>query len=117
MITLTAETVEAIAERVAELLRGEATTPDLIDAAEVARRLGISRATVYERAGELGAHRIGDGPRARLRFEPERIAERLSAIARTSPPTSTPTRRSARPPGGARRPDLLPIHPRAKETP
>ena len=42
---------------------------ELVDASEVARRFGVSRGWVYEHAGELGALRLGGGPRPRLRFE------------------------------------------------
>ena len=78
-VTLTAETVEAIAQRVAELLEPAVDRHgEMIDAAEVARRLGIRREAVYERAAELGAVRIGNGPRGRLRFDPERVAEALT---------------------------------------
>jgi hypothetical protein len=31
----------------------------------------VSRATIYDHAAELGAIRIGDGPRGRLRFDAE----------------------------------------------
>ena len=51
----------------------------LIDAAEVARRLGVSREYVYDHAAELGAERLGTGPRARLRFDPVNLG-------RSSPP-------------------------------
>jgi hypothetical protein len=42
---------------------------ELIDAAELARRLGIARSTVYANARRYGAIRLGDGPRAPLRFD------------------------------------------------
>jgi transcriptional regulator with XRE-family HTH domain len=38
-------------------------------------RLELDRSWVYSHAIELGAVKLGDGPRARLRFDPE-IAER-----------------------------------------
>jgi hypothetical protein len=40
-----------------------------MDAAQLARHLGLTRAWVYQHADELGAVRIGNGPRARLRFD------------------------------------------------
>jgi hypothetical protein len=43
----------------------------LVDAATLAAMLGISRDAVYHHAAALGAIRIGDGPRGRLRFHPE----------------------------------------------
>ncbi len=76
---LDAATIDAVARRVVELLMAEQVPTDaLINAAEVARRFGVSRSTVYERAGELGAIRLGDGPKARLRFDPQTVAERLT---------------------------------------
>ena len=41
----------------------------LLTPAELAERLGVARSFVYEHADELGAYRLGAGPRARLRFD------------------------------------------------
>lgn len=41
-----------------------------LSAAQLAEVLGVSRECVYENADSLGALRIGEGPRARLRFPP-----------------------------------------------
>jgi hypothetical protein len=57
-------------------MRGEAY-PQLIDAADVARMLGVTRGWVYEHATELGAIRLGSGTRPRLRFDPLRIGRAL----------------------------------------
>jgi hypothetical protein len=97
-------TVEAIAQRVADLLRDDRLGSDHIDAAEVARRFGVSREYVYAHADELGAVRLGDGDKPRLRFDPATVFERLAARPAPSaaPPRATPRRRRA----GA---DLLPI--------
>lgn len=85
----------------------------LIDAAEVARRLGCSRDHVYSHADELGAVRVGVGPRPRLRFDPAVVADRLGGSASSAgrgaqSPTEAerPRRRRA-----SRRPEgeLLPI--------
>ena len=43
----------------------------LMDAAELARWLRVSRSTVYANANRFGVIRLGDGPRARLRFDPQ----------------------------------------------
>jgi hypothetical protein len=69
--------VNAVAERVVELLRAESIGGDLIDSVEVARRFSVSRDYVYEHAEELGAMRLGSGSRARLRFDPATVRERL----------------------------------------
>lgn len=49
----------------------------LIDASALAVELGVSRAFVYEHAAELGAMRLGSGPKARLRFDPVAAREAL----------------------------------------
>jgi hypothetical protein len=73
---------DALADRILERLAKSGPEPDgLIDAAEVARRLGITRSTVYEIADQLGAIRLGEGERPRLRFDPHRIEERLATHA------------------------------------
>jgi hypothetical protein len=46
-----------------------AAPAELIDATELARRLGIARSTVYANAGRYGAFRLGDGRNAPLRFD------------------------------------------------
>jgi hypothetical protein len=106
-MTLDAEDIEAVARRVAELLRATTNlTGPLVDAAELARILGVERDWVYARAGRLGAVRLGDGPKARLRFDIERVRETLaSAGPGTQPPSDdAPRRRRGRPrtrPGAA----------------
>jgi hypothetical protein len=75
-IKLDPEAVEAIARRVVVLLEESGLRRrELVGAAELARRLGVDRSWIYTHAIELGAVKLGDGPRARLRFDPE-IAER-----------------------------------------
>ena len=52
--------------------------PDrLLSPAELADWLGVERSFVYEHARELGALRLGSGPRGRLRFDVEEVARRL----------------------------------------
>jgi len=74
------ELVDRVARRVVELLDERdqaqlldevrhAETKPLVDAATIARILGISRATVYEHSGALGAVRLLEGSRPRLRFD------------------------------------------------
>jgi hypothetical protein len=53
----------------------------LVDAARLAERLGVSRDFVYAHADELGARRLGSGPRARLRFDLTEVETRLSACS------------------------------------
>lgn len=103
--------IEQVARRVVELLRDEAMESrrpeELVDAATVARLLGVSRATVYAKAVELGAIRVGNGKRGRLRFDPALIVANAKA---TSNRSSTPGHRQ-RASRSAERPNsaLLPI--------
>jgi hypothetical protein len=110
-MTLDREDIEALAERVVQLLResepADERQPEgeLIDAVAVARRLGISRATVYANAAQLGAIRLGTGKRARLRFDPARLPSRPPEKTTTAP--SRRRRRGSGSPGSDV--ELLPI--------
>lgn len=82
VVELAPATIEAIATRIAELLRNgadHAIAGSLIDAAELARRSGVSRTWIYQHAEELGAIKLGTGPKARLRFQPEAV-EHLTGL-------------------------------------
>src|ERR1700741_3618946 len=57
------------------LTPGPVPPEPLVDAAEIARLHGKTRSWVYEHAGELGAVRLGSGPRPRLPFFPARRAQ------------------------------------------
>lgn len=76
---------DLVAERVVELLHGNnagvagARTRALVDANEVARRFGVSPQWARQHADELHAVRLGSGPRARLRFDPVRVEDALTA--------------------------------------
>ena len=67
-------TIRAIAREVARL-----TVPGggLLTASEVAAAFNVTRGWVYAHADELGAIRLGDGPRPRLRFDPAVVTQRL----------------------------------------
>lgn len=52
-----------------------------VDVATVAEYLSVTPGWVYEHAAELGAGRLGSGPRARLRFRLSEVDERLSACS------------------------------------
>ena len=75
---------DLIAHRVAARLGGLTSGHDrpepLVDAAEIARLHGKTRSWVYEHAGELGAVRLGSGPRPRLGFSPARVAQQLHQV-------------------------------------
>ena len=68
-VELDRQDIEAIAVRVAQLLARPSSGPKLLDPQELAREIGVSVDYVYTHAAELGAMRLGHGPKARLRFE------------------------------------------------
>ncbi len=72
--TLDAAAIQAIAREVARL-----TGPGvgLLTANEVAAAFNVARGWVYAHADELGAIRLGDGPRPRLRFDPTVVTQQL----------------------------------------
>lgn len=95
--------------------RAEPSGAGLVDAAAVAARYGVARDFVYRHADDLGAVRLGEGPRARLRFDLERVGERLSVCpaGRGSEGPSgrvvEPIRHRRRRPGSGTGADLLPV--------
>jgi hypothetical protein len=115
---LPTDAVEQIAQRVVELLRlereriqpNQASQPEWIDAEELARRFGLTRTWVYENAGRLGGIKVSDGPRSRLRFDPQvatqALRHRTEPVPAIEPPRPTATRRRRTPPDGP----LLPIY-------
>jgi hypothetical protein len=118
---LSPELVEAIARRVVEILEERGLQQRvLVDAAELARRLGVERSWIYMHAIELGAVRLGEGPKARLRFDPELAARVLRKVGE-GPAAAPPARsgeRAGQPPGrrGSEIP-LLPVRGRGKTGP
>lgn len=89
-LRLAPESIDALAARLAELLGTPAREPGpaasgerkMLSAAEVSRLWGVSRRWVYDHAEALGARRLGAGPRPRLRFDREEVAERLGSPRR-----------------------------------
>ena len=129
---LSSESIEQIARRVVQLLRqnpqphdnqtqtveaSEHVEPDrLLTAAQLARKLGVNRSWVYQHAHKLGAITLGNGPKPRLRFDPQTTTALLAAdnppAGQPTPELSSTVRR-----GRPRRPappavPLLPVHPR-----
>ena len=76
---------------------------ELVDAAELARRLGIERSWVYTHAIELGAVKLGAGRKPRLRFDPEIAARVLRRVGEG--PAADPPARSGKRAGRPRRPE------------
>ena len=93
-IELTPQTIEQIAVRVTQLLHHDqahgqavpvprATT--LLTVKELAQHLRLNPAWVYEHADELGAIRTGNGPKARIRFDPHTATQALKRHQRQAP--------------------------------
>ena len=87
---------DLVAERLAERLGGSATAPQLVDAGTLAGLLGVTRGYVYEHADDLGAQRIGNGPRPRLRFDVDRARELAGRLPGGEVPASGDRPASAR---------------------
>lgn len=87
--------VEAIAQRVAQLLSVSPLGQPVryVDAAHLARVLGVERGWVYAHARPLGAIRLG-GPQGRLRFDLHHVQCTLADEAPASG-GKAPARRAA----------------------
>lgn len=103
-VRLAPESIASIAASLAELLGvipepQPEVPPRLLSAAEVARWWAVERSWVYNHARELGACRLGDGPRPRLRFDRDEVAERLGAPLpkRRDPAAGPPIRVDSQP--------------------
>lgn len=69
----------------------------LVGVRELAKYLSVNPSWVYEHADDLGARRLGDGRRARLRFSIAEVDARLSACSsgrRSGAPDDGPERAS-----------------------
>ena len=81
-IFLTTKSVIGYAIRMvifAELVASARPKVGLIDARELAEELGVARDWVYANAERLGGVRLGNGPRARLRFDVELAQQALTS--------------------------------------
>lgn len=108
-MTLDPQDIEMLAARIVDLLREGQPVGELrfVDAATVARKLGVHRDWVYAHSAELGGVRLG-GEHGRLRFDLDAIRRQLATPA----PKQAPKRTRARPRKPRRRGysgvDLLP---------
>lgn len=102
VVSLDSRSVEALADAVALRLQKPATSSaTLLTSQELAATLGRSASWIRDHADELGAIRIGDGPRPRLLFDLSEVEKRLASCSsgRGSEPDETP----ANAPNGRRR--------------
>jgi hypothetical protein len=120
-IKLDPQTVEEIARRVVALLEQRGLSKrKLVDAGELARRFGIERSWVYSHAIELGAVKLGNGTKPRLRFDPEvaaRVLRRVDGKPVADPPARSGKRAGQPPRRAASDIRLLPIRGEGEESP
>lgn len=105
-VDLTPQAVEQVVTRVAQLLhrqqedreRQRVSEPTgMLTVSELAQHLHLNRAWVYEHADELGAIRVGNGPKARLRFDLHTAKTALGQQQAGPAPAGAKTRRPTRP--------------------
>lgn len=105
-VVLDARSVEAVANRVADLIRSESDSPvggGLVDAATLAAELGVKRSWVYAHRAELGATQLGTGSKPRLRFDLEAARKALADDAGGRAQGSDAHRGAESAPAGGRR--------------
>jgi len=104
--------LSALRREVAALRSGR-EREGLIDAHEVARRLGVRPAWVYRHKRALGAVSLGDGAKPRIGFDPARIEEYAGSTSPRSPEAESPAVEGKKPRRRRRRngqnPGLLPV--------
>lgn len=86
------------AARTAEILATKLDSqPDveLVGAKQIARMLGVNESWVYAHASELGAIRLGTGPKSRVRFDPARARCSSERDRRTIPSFRLPPQRQS----------------------
>ncbi|WP_249021055.1 hypothetical protein [Conexibacter sp. S30A1] len=94
-LDLSSEQLERLADLIADRLAARAAG-ELIDASELARRLGRSRDFVYAHGERLGAVRLGDGDRPRLAFRWPQVLDKLDGTERQRQPAPVAPRRRRR---------------------
>jgi hypothetical protein len=121
-VDLTPQAVEQVAARVAQLLHLQQQNQEqdqprdpvgMLTVSQLANHLHLNRAWVYEHADELGAIRIGSGPKARIRFDFHTATDALKQQRASRTPTLAPVKplksRRRRTPASV---PLLPVHDR-----
>jgi hypothetical protein len=120
VVDLTPQAVEQVATRVAALLHRQQQKqgqteqePGMVTVSQLAKYLKLNPAWVYEHADELGAIRIGSGPKARIRFDFQtaKAALRQQRANETPAPVPVKPRKSRRRPTPPAAP-LLPVYER-----
>jgi predicted DNA-binding transcriptional regulator AlpA len=102
--------VDMLAERGLVIYAGPGASARVLNAREVARLLGRSAPWVYEHATELGAIRMGNGPKARIGFDLATIEQWKRDHQSRPPETRKPARRPPRN-AASRAANLIPYEP------
>lgn len=89
---------DRLAPRIADDVRHRLSARALVDAAEAARMLGITRGAVYRKAQQLGGMRVGNSRNAPWRFDRDRLLAAMAACSagRDSSAENRPQRRRSR---------------------
>jgi hypothetical protein len=81
-VTLSDEQLDRLADLLAiRLAAARPAAPPMLTVEEVSTTFKVSRAWVYENARRLGGVKLGPGPRAPLRFDPNGVAAALNPLA------------------------------------
>jgi hypothetical protein len=97
-VELGAETIALLAEELASRLQSRRLAqPRWVTAGIVAVHLSVDPGWVYEHAEQLGARRLGDGPKARLRFRLDLVDEALCPADRRSDAAELARQAASRP--------------------
>jgi hypothetical protein len=84
----------------------------LVTVDEAARALRVKPNYLYQRVRELGGIRLGDGPKAPIRFPAAVLADRITVAGSAAEPRPEPrSRKRSRRTGGSH-PELLPVRDR-----
>jgi len=94
-IRLEADQLAELAALIAAQLQAQPSPAALVDAQQIAKRLGVARSWVYANADQLGGKRLG-GKRGRLRFDLSEATAAFAASSQPEPVESTPRRHRAR---------------------
>jgi transposase-like protein len=97
------EDIEAL---LATFIRRESSNGNLT-VEQLAAQLGVARSTVYAHWREWGGYKLGSGPKAPIRFNPDTMPNARRGAAGVAPPQQQLARRSRR-----RRAELIPDTPR-----
>jgi hypothetical protein len=99
-VDLTPQAVEQVASRIVQLLHrqqqnqqhAEAREPvGMVTVAQLAAYYKLNPAWVYEHANELGAIRIGNGPKARIRIDFQTAKAAIAQLKASTAPAPTDT--------------------------